>query len=78
MSRRPAAPGRILIAAHSHPDITRGGAEVAAWRHHLAMRQAGWRSTLLGCAREAGGRAGSVITQPFGPGQYLYTSTGVD
>ena len=74
----PSPPGRILIAAHSHPAITKGGAEVAAWRHHGAMQEAGWASSFLGCAREMSGRAGSVITQPFGPGQYLYTSTSFD
>jgi glycosyltransferase involved in cell wall biosynthesis len=80
MSRKPAppVPQRILIAAHSHPAISRGGAEIAAWRHHEAMQSAGWQSWFVGCAREPATRAGSVITQPFGPQQYLYTSTGFD
>ncbi len=76
---RPPAGGRILVAAHSHPLLSKGGAEIAAWRNHEAMAAApGWQSWFMGCAREAAPRAGSVITQPFGPQQYLYTSTGFD
>ncbi len=88
MSRKPARvtaaptpapePARILIAAHSHPAVSRGGAEIAAWRHHGAMREAGWQSWFMGAAREAATRAGSAITQPFGPDQFLYTSTSFD
>ena len=70
--------GRILIASHSHPAISKGGAEIAAWRHHAAMQAAGWQSWFLGCARETVTRAGSVITQPFGPREFLYTSTSFD
>ena len=86
MSRKPAKPARaaaeparILIASHSHPALTKGGAEIAAWRNHEAMSATpGWQSWFMGCAREAATRAGSVITQPFGPRQYLYTSTRFD
>ncbi|MCX7383935.1 MAG: glycosyltransferase [Alphaproteobacteria bacterium] len=86
MSRKPArtaappaeAASRILIAAHSHPAVSRGGAEIAAWRHYQAMQGAGWQSWFMGAAREAATRAGSAITQPFGPDQYLYTSTSFD
>ena len=28
---------RLLIAAHSHPAITKGGAEIAAWRLYEAI-----------------------------------------
>ena len=90
MSRKPAKsatmpvpvsakPARILIASHSHPALTKGGAEIAAWRNHETMAAApGWQSWFMGCSREAATRAGSVITQPFGPQQYLYTSTSFD
>ncbi len=72
-------PARILIASHSHPALTKGGAEIASWRNHEAMAATpGWQSWFLGCAREATTRAGSVITQPFGPQTYLYTSIGFD
>ena len=70
---------RILVASHSHPALTKGGAEIAAWRNHEAMTAApGWQSWFMGCSRELATRAGSVITQPFGPQQYLYTSTSFD
>ncbi len=85
MTRKPAAKAapvadsRILIASHSHPALSKGGAEIAALRHHEAMTAApGWQSWFLGCSREPATRAGSVITQPFGPKQYLYTSTSFD
>jgi glycosyltransferase involved in cell wall biosynthesis len=86
MSRKPGKPpasaqagGRILVASHSHPALSKGGAEIAAWRNHEAMAAApGWQSWFLGAARELATRAGSVITQPFGAQQYLYTSTSFD
>jgi glycosyltransferase involved in cell wall biosynthesis len=74
------ASGRILIAAHSHPAITKGGAEIAAWRlyEHVAARP-GWQAWFLGCAREVGaGRTGSVITQPFSEREFIYAPSAFD
>lgn len=67
----PTAPRRVLVAAHSHPELTKGGAEIAAWQLHRAIAAGGrWSSAFLGC----GGlpRPGPSISQPFGPDQYLY------
>jgi glycosyltransferase involved in cell wall biosynthesis len=71
---------KILIAAHSHPAITKGGAEIAAWRLYegIAARP-DWRAWFMGCAREPGaGRAGSVITQPFSDTEFVYAPSAFD
>jgi len=71
---------RLLIAAHSHPAITKGGAEIAAWRLYesIAARH-GWNAWFMGCAREmGGGRVGSVITQPFSENEFVYAPTAFD
>ena len=77
------APGRarrILVLTHSHPAITRGGAELAALRLFEGLRaQSDRTAQFLGCGREpGGGRAGRSITQPFGEDDYLYTMAGYD
>ncbi|MCC6720484.1 MAG: glycosyltransferase family 4 protein [Acetobacteraceae bacterium] len=71
---------RVLVLTHSHPAITRGGAELAALRLFEGLRaRPDITAFFLGCGREpGGGRAGSSITQPFGDGDFLYTSAGYD
>ena len=71
---------RVLVLTHSHPAITHGGAELAALRLYEGLKLHPDRTAFfLGCGREpGGGRAGSAITQPFGAGDFLYTSAGYD
>ena len=71
---------RLLIAAHSHPAITKGGAEIAAWRLYESISaRRGWHAWFMGCAREAGaGRAGGVITQPFSDNEFVYAPSAFD
>ena len=72
-------PPSVLIATHSHPAITKGGAEIAAWRLFEGVRaRDDWQAWFMGCAREAGGRLGSSITQPFGDREFLYASQSFD
>lgn len=72
-------PRRLLIATHSHPAISKGGAEIAAWRHYEQMAtHPEWRAWFIGCAREHAGRAGSAITQPFGAQEFLYSVSSFD
>ena len=68
------------MLTHSHPAITHGGAELAALRLYEGLKARPDRTAFfLGCGREpGGGRAGSSITQPFGEGDFLYTSAGYD
>ena len=77
MSKRLAKPPsrRALLLCHSHPKLTRGGAEMAA----LALRDGlnatpGWQAGMMGATMDqTSARAGSPITQPFGDSDYLYT-----
>ncbi len=70
----------VLVATHSHPAISKGGAELAAWRLFQGLRDhPDWQAWFMGCAREAAGaRLGSNITQPFGPDEFLYASNQFD
>jgi glycosyltransferase involved in cell wall biosynthesis len=71
---------RLLVAAHSHPTVTKGGAGISAWRLYesIAARR-GWRAWFMGCTRETGaGRTGSVITQPFSDNEFVYASGAFD
>ncbi len=62
----------VLVAAHSHPELTKGGAEIAAWQLHRAIAAGRhWNSCFLGCGGVK--RPGPSIGQPMGPDQYLYT-----
>src|SRR5215471_13196623 len=77
MLSRPSA--HILIATHSHPALSRGGAEIAAWRLFECVRdRRGWDAWFIGCTREQGGRPGSPITQPFSEREFLYASDDFD
>jgi glycosyltransferase involved in cell wall biosynthesis len=65
----------VLVMTHSHPRLTSGGAEISAEALFRGLQRIGGRSWLLGCSNFAEeGRLGAVLTQPFGPDDYLYTS----
>jgi len=67
-------PLRILIASHSHPEISNGGAEISAFQLFQGLgREAGETVWFLGCDRQGGAdRAGAVIAQPFSDHEYIY------
>jgi glycosyltransferase involved in cell wall biosynthesis len=70
---------KVLIATHSHPAISKGGAEIAAWRQYEGMAaHPDWDAWFIGCAREHAGRLGSAITQPFGDTEFLYSVSSFD
>jgi glycosyltransferase involved in cell wall biosynthesis len=79
-ARNHARPISVLVATHSHPGISKGGAELAAWRLFQGLRDhPDWQAWFMGCGRElAGARLGSNITQPFGPDEFLYSSNQFD
>jgi glycosyltransferase involved in cell wall biosynthesis len=67
---------KIMMASHSHPQLTKGGAEIAA---HQLFRQLGERDdcdmSFIGCDRgSGGGRLGSVFSQPYSDREYLYAT----
>ena len=65
---------RLLVASHSHPQITRGGAEIAAFQLFREVNElAGWQAWFLGCQNgRAGGRLGAALTQPFSDREFVY------
>jgi glycosyltransferase involved in cell wall biosynthesis len=68
------APLRVLVMSHSHPRLTRGGAEISAGGLARALgRSPGVRAWFLGCAPGGGARLGASLTQPFGADDFLYT-----
>ena len=72
-----ATPLRLLVAAHSHPSISNGGAEISALRLHEAMNaRPGWESWFLAAARDGSNRSGSHIAQPFDDRQFLLDARG--
>ncbi len=71
---------RICILSHSHPDFSKGGGEMAAWRQFAALRNAG-RQAVFVAASDVGTRyaANRPIepVMPHGEGQYIYTFAGM-
>ncbi len=70
-------PVKILIASHSHPEVSNGGAEIAAYQLYRGLQNhPGCAETwFLGCDREAGAdKPGAVFTQPFSENEYLYST----
>jgi len=71
---------RILIASHSHPIISKGGAETAAYELFNALKnRSAFDPCFLGCVRdEMNQRPGATISQPFPENEYLYSSGAFD
>jgi glycosyltransferase involved in cell wall biosynthesis len=69
---------RVLVASHSHPRLTNGGSEVAAYRLFTELGHSGLaQSWFLGCDTSPGaGRDGVAITQPHARDEFLYASQG--
>jgi glycosyltransferase involved in cell wall biosynthesis len=64
----------VLVMTHSHPRLTRGGAEISAQSLFRQIKANGGRAWFLGCsARGSEARLGASLTQPFGADDYLYT-----
>jgi len=71
---------RVLIACHSHPQLSKGGAEIAAYELFSALgkrpKTAAW---FLGCMRNAlNHKLGATISQPFSEREYLYAAGAFD
>lgn len=77
-AQRPQAAPRIgvLVASHSHPQFTRGGAEIAAYELFRDLRgRPGYDAWFLGCTREEiGRRTGATFSQPFCEHEYVYAA----
>ncbi|MGG5808383.1 glycosyltransferase [Falsiroseomonas sp. CW058] len=70
----------ICILAHSHPDFSKGGGELAAHREFHALRAAGRRAVYVG-ACEVGTQYAATrpieTVLPHGPDEYVYSFAGM-
>jgi len=71
---RPTDRLRVLIAAHSHPEMSKGGAEIAAFQLFRELQTRDdcdvW---FMGCDRSMeADRTGAVLMQPFSAREYIY------
>ncbi|MBN8873501.1 MAG: glycosyltransferase [Rhodospirillales bacterium] len=73
-ANEPRVPLKVLVCSHSHPEISKGGAEIAAFAlfRGIGARDE-CRAWFLGCDRREK-RSDIAITQPFGPDDYLYSA----
>jgi glycosyltransferase involved in cell wall biosynthesis len=76
----PAARLRVLVASHSHPEISNGGAEIAAFQLFRGLQERDDCETwFLGCDRNASSdRPGAVLSQPFSEREWLYCTGAFD
>jgi glycosyltransferase involved in cell wall biosynthesis len=72
--------GRVCIVAHSHPEFSKGGGELAAYRQFETMRNAG-RDVLFVGACEIGTLYAEThdieTVMPFGEGEYVFSFAGM-
>lgn len=71
---------RVLIVSHMHPEVSRGGGEIAAYQMYEALRGTpGIRAFFLAAS---GGRfaipLGAPLFQPFGEDEFVLASDGYD
>ncbi len=77
-ARTIASPGErrvpsVLVMTHSHPKLTRGGAEISAFTLFRELKARGGKAWLLGCSSpKSEARLGATLTQPYGPDDYVY------
>jgi glycosyltransferase involved in cell wall biosynthesis len=70
----------VLIASHSHPHLSKGGAEIASYQLYRALRRSpDYESWYLGCVRdEQRQRLGATFSQPDSEREYLYAAGAFD
>ncbi len=75
---QPPAKLRVLVCSHSHPKISHGGGEIAAFRLFCELEaHPDIEAWFLGCNTQPGaGRDGIALTQPFSPREYVYSTNG--
>jgi glycosyltransferase involved in cell wall biosynthesis len=70
----------VCILAHSHPDFSKGGGEMAAHRQFEAMRAAGRRVTYVGACdvgTQYAAQRPIETVMPHGAGEYLFAFQGM-
>ncbi len=70
----------VLVASHSHPIVSKGGAEIAAFEMFRGLQTTeGFSASFLGCSRSNSyRRLGQGITQPFSADEYIYSTSAFD
>ncbi len=71
---------RVVIASHSHPEVSNGGAEIAAFQLFRGLQErddcTAW---FIGCDRNGErDQRGTIFTQPYSDHEYLYNSGAFD
>ena len=76
----PAGPVKILMASHSHPQLSKGGSEIAAFELFTALKsRTEYEPWFLGCVRDpAQQKLGATLSQPFSEREYLYSAGAFD
>jgi len=69
---------RVFILTHSHPKLTRGGAEIAAESLFLGLqKQYGAKAWFIGCSGKSyTNRLGANFSQPFAANDYVFQTGG--
>ena len=63
----------VLIMTHSHPKLTRGGAEISAQTLFRELKARGAKTWFMGVAgARSEERLGAIFTQPYGADDYVY------
>ncbi|ONG54218.1 hypothetical protein BKE38_10780 [Pseudoroseomonas deserti] len=71
----------ICVIAHSHPDLSKGGGEVAAYRQVQALRSAGRRAILVAASAAGTGTAArqpTGLATPHAEDEFLYDVGGME
>jgi glycosyltransferase involved in cell wall biosynthesis len=79
MREATAAPS-VCILAHSHPDFSKGGGEMAAHRQFEALRAAGRRAVFVGACEPGTAYAAQrpiETVMPHGAGEYVFSFAGM-
>jgi glycosyltransferase involved in cell wall biosynthesis len=70
------SPLKVLVASHSHPKVSNGGAEIAAFQlYNALLARPEYEPWFLGCARDqVNRRLGATISQPYSEREYIYSA----
>jgi glycosyltransferase involved in cell wall biosynthesis len=70
---------KIVVMSHSHPAISKGGAEIAAYQHFSMLKEMGHEAVFIasGSGRVMP-RDGVVFNQSFAENEYLYSGNQFD
>ncbi|WP_426957409.1 glycosyltransferase [Muricoccus radiodurans] len=71
----------VCIVSHAHPDFSKGGGEIAAYRQFLTLSAEGWPARFVSAVDLPGGQAPADREQPiarYGEAEFLYAVGGME